>query len=214
MTKQKRIKILIAEDNYLIAEEISRTIENLGYAIVGVAVNGIEAVELTEKLKPDVVLMDIKMPEMDGLEASRRIQQSQPTPIVVLTAYESSEMIEKGAEAGIAAFLTKPPEAKMIERAVTIAIARFANMMKLNRLNDSLKERNAELEQALELIESLEGMLPVCANCKKIRDDNDNWVEITNYIRERTKVEFTHGFCPDCYEELYGDIMREKKGEE
>ena len=199
MDKQKSIRVLVAEDDFLLSQEIARSLEKIGYEQVGSASNGAEAVELARSLHPDVILMDIKMPKLDGLEATRRIQEDTPTPVVLLTAYESRDLVEKAGEAGVAAYLTKPPKSAEIKRAVTIALARHNDLMELRRLN-------RELENALAELKTLRGVIPICANCKKIRDDQGYWQQIEAYIRDHSEADFTHGICPDCSKELYPDL--------
>lgn len=142
---KSKIKVLIAEDDFLIAEEISRSLKNAGYILSGIAPNGKKAVELTSTLRPDVILMDIKMPKMDGLEASRIIMEQCPTPVVIVTAHESQDLVEKASEAGIATYLTKPPKPDEIERAITIALARHKDMLESRRLIKELEESRQEL---------------------------------------------------------------------
>jgi len=146
MSERKDVRVLIAEDDYLVSAMVKGLTEDIGYLVVGEAVNGLEAVELTQSLQPDVILMDIRMPHMDGIEATRRIQEECPTPVVVLTAYETPELVEQASAAGVGAYLIKPPNARDIERAITIAMARFDDMMKLRRLNYDLQVRNKELD--------------------------------------------------------------------
>jgi signal transduction histidine kinase len=146
MSGQENTRILIVEDDYVVSEMIRGLSEQIGYTVVGEAANGNEAIEATQSLRPDVVIMDIRMPDMDGIEAARRIQERCPTPVVVLTAYETPELVEQAAEAGVGAYLTKPPIARDVERAITIATARFRDMMELRRLNEDLEARNEELD--------------------------------------------------------------------
>jgi response regulator NasT len=104
-------------------------LEEAGYAVVGEAAHGLEAVEMPQSLRPDVVLMDIKMPVMDGIGATRLIYERCPTtPVVVLTAYETPELVERASAAGAGAYLVKPTEVREMERAITIAIARFGDI--------------------------------------------------------------------------------------
>ncbi len=145
--ERNNIKVLIAEDDFLIAEEISRALKNLGYALAGIAPNGKKAVELAASLKPDVILMDIKMPRMDGLEAARIIFQKYPTPIVIITAHESHDLVEKASDSGIAAYLTKPPKPDEIDRAITIAMARHKDLLKYKKLVAELEENRQKLHQ-------------------------------------------------------------------
>lgn len=145
LMEKSKIKVLIAEDDFLIAEEISRSLKNAGYILSGIAPNGKKAVELTNSLRPDVILMDIKMPKMDGLEASRIIMEQCPTPVVIITAHESHDLVEKASEAGIATYLTKPPKPDEIERAITIALARHKDMLESRLLIKELEDSRQEL---------------------------------------------------------------------
>jgi signal transduction histidine kinase len=114
--------------------------------VIGEAVNGVEALDKVQSLRPDVVLMDIRMPEMDGVEATRRIQEQCPTPVVILTAHDKSDLVEAASESGAGAYLVKPPNGHAMERAITVAMARFEDMMELRRLNDELRSRNEDLD--------------------------------------------------------------------
>ncbi|MFQ5611488.1 MAG: ANTAR domain-containing response regulator [Anaerolineae bacterium] len=195
----KDTRVLVVEDESLVSEMIEGFLEDIGYTVIGRATNGLQAVHMTQALQPDVVLMDIEMPDMHGLEASRRIQKTCPTPVVVLTAYESSALVEWASVVGVGAYLVKPPQRREMERAITIAIARFGDAKDLRRLN-------AELRQALENVNLLSGLLPICASCKRIRDGQGNWQEIEAYIHDHSEAEFSHGICPDCARKLYPDL--------
>jgi AmiR/NasT family two-component response regulator len=200
MSKPQDVRVLIAEDDYLISEMIKGLLEEIGYTAVGEAVDGLEAVEMTQSLRPDVVLMDIKMPDTDGLEATRLIFERCPTPVVVLTAYETPELVEEASAAGAGAYLVKPPSAREMERAIIIAMARFDDLTELRRLN-------AELQDALAEVKTLSGLLPICSSCKKIRDDEGYWNQLETYIQEHSNVMFSHGLCPDCAKKLYPEIF-------
>jgi CheY-like chemotaxis protein len=128
MNEQEKTRVLIVEDNSLISEVIKGLLEEAGYTVVGEAADGLEAVEMTQSLRPDVVLMDIMMPDMDGIEATRLIYERCPTPVVVLTAYHTPEMVERANAAGAGAFLVKPAHVREMEHAITIAIARFGDI--------------------------------------------------------------------------------------
>lgn len=143
----KKINVLVAEDDFLIAEEISRSLKASGYKVIGIAPNGLKAVELTHSLKPDVVLMDVKMPKMDGFEASLRIFENCPTPVVILTAHESQDLVEKASKVGIGAYLTKPAKQEEIERAITIAIARHKDLMESKKLIIELEDSRQRLNE-------------------------------------------------------------------
>ncbi|MCB9104902.1 MAG: response regulator [Anaerolineales bacterium] len=134
--------------------------EQTGYIIVGEAADGRQAVDLTRTVQPDVVLMDIEMPHLNGIEAAEVIQQHCPTPVVILTAYDTPELILRASEAGVGAYLRKPPHTKDLQIAITVAMARFGDLMELDRLNDALELRNTELQAALDQIKTLKGFTP------------------------------------------------------
>ena len=148
MMSPKKIHVLIAEDDFLVCEEIIRELKKSGYEHIDLATNGKKAVEMTALLQPDVVLMDIQMPKMDGLKAAQKIQKNCPTPVVILTAHESLELIAKASNMGVGAYITKPPKKEEIERAVMIAMARHKDLMELQRLNIKLKKELANRRQA------------------------------------------------------------------
>ncbi len=136
---RRDIRVLIVEDEPLVGEMIQRTLDDVGYTVVGKAVDGLQAIELTQTLRPDVVLMDLEMPKMGGIEATHCIHASCPTPVVILSAYETQDLVERASQAGAGAYLVKPPDAREMERAITIALARFEDMMELRRLNSALE---------------------------------------------------------------------------
>jgi len=210
MKSNSKTRVLIAEDDYLVSETIKSALKKIGYELTGKASDGLEAVELACSLMPDVVLMDIKMPEINGLEATKRIQERCSIPVVVLTAHESQDLVDKASELGVGAYLTKPPKPGEIERAVTIAISRHKDLMELRRLNREIESKNKELEKALEEIKTLRGILPICSVCKKIRDDKGYWNQIEKYISDHSDAEFSHGICPECAKKLYPDFMHKK----
>lgn len=150
--QKEHIRVLVVEDDYLVSEMIKGSLDDVGYQVIGEAIDGNEAVELTQSLKPDVVLMDIEMPDKNGIEASQEIYERCPTPIVVLTAYETPDLVAQATQAGVGAYLIKPPNTKELERAITIAMARFEDSISLRKLNQTLKTRNEELDTFAHII--------------------------------------------------------------
>ena len=163
----------------------------------------LNALESMEGHVPDILLLDVDMPNMDGIEATQHIQTTRPTPVVVLTAHEPPDMVERASKAGVGAYLVKPPRASDIERAITIAMARFADMMELRRLNAELQKRNQELQEALAHIKQLQGLLPICMHCKKIRDDRNTWHRLETYIQKHADVMFSQSLCQECLQKHY-----------
>jgi YesN/AraC family two-component response regulator len=207
------IRILVVEDETLVRESIVNLLESLGYKIAGKAGTGVDGIRLAGELNPDIVFMDIKMPEMDGIKAAKEIMKTGDIPIVLLTAYESESLLKKASEAGVVSYLLKPPTTTEIYRAVTIALARHEDLKKVKQLNAELTERTAALEKALNEIHILRGILPICAHCKKVRNDEGYWEKVENYIEKNSDVQFSHGFCPDCQHALYGEYLDKEPGQ-
>ncbi len=203
---EQTIQIVIAEDDFLVSEEIKYVLEDSGYEIVGEACNGEEAVEMVSELKPDLILMDIKMPKKDGLEAAREITEQYPIPIVILTAYESTELVEEASKVGVGAFIGKPPKLTEIDRAIRIALARHNDLMEMQLLTSELENKNKELSKALAENKVLRGILPICSFCKNIRDDEGHWHQVETYIHQRTKADFSHSVCPVCMKKYYPEV--------
>jgi CheY-like chemotaxis protein len=207
MNPHRPIRVLIVEDDPMVGEMIRGMLEAGGYLITGQALDGMQAIQFATAQQPDVILMDLEMPGMGGIEATQKIQEFCPAPVVILTAYENQELVEQASQVGVGAYLIKPPDDRQIERAITVAMARFSDMRALRRLNTELHNKNEALETALDKVKLLSGMLPICANCKKIRDDQGYWQEVEVYVRDHSEADFSHGLCPDCIRKLYPDLV-------
>ena len=195
-TTPKSCRILIAEDDTVVAMVLKTQLKLAGNSIVGHASNGREVVDLAMTTKPDVILMDIEMPEVDGLEATRLIQEKCPCPVVLLSSHEESEFVERASAAGAEAYIIKPPSTKELQRTISIAMARFAD-------RQALRQLNAEYQKALAQVKMLSGLLPICASCKKIRDDKGYWSAVEDFVSKHSQAQFSHGICPDCAQKLY-----------
>jgi response regulator NasT len=137
-----QLRIIIADDESIIRMDLKETLANLGHLVVGEAGDGTSAVNLARELRPDIVIMDIKMPDMDGIEAARILTEENIAPILLLTAYSQQELIERAKEAGVVGYLVKPFRESDIVPAMEIAIARFHELR-------SLGERVEDLEESL-----------------------------------------------------------------
>jgi response regulator NasT len=133
MAERAEGRVLLVDDEAIIRMGMRAMLEDLGYQIVGEAADGQEAIEKVAALDPDVVIMDIKMPGMDGLEATRRIMATHPVPIIVLTAYNQRSLVEEAADAGVLAYLMKPVRESDIGPAIEVARARFGDLRWLGR---------------------------------------------------------------------------------
>jgi response regulator NasT len=150
-------RILIAEDETIIRLDLRGTLEASGYDVCGEARDGVEAVELAESLEPDVILMDVKMPRLDGIEAARRILERRAVPIVMLTAFGQEELVERAVETGVFGYLAKPFREQDVIPALASARARHAEFAELKLQASSL----LEALEARKAIERAKGILMV-----------------------------------------------------
>ncbi|MBO0864467.1 MAG: ANTAR domain-containing response regulator [Mycobacterium sp.] len=154
-------RVLIAEDEALIRLDLAEMLREEGYDIVGQAGDGQEAVELAEQLKPDLVIMDVKMPRRDGIDAASEIASKRIAPIVVLTAFSQRELVERARDAGAMAYLVKPFTVTDLIPAIELALSRFNEIAALERevatLSDRLETRKL-VERAKGLLQAKQGM--------------------------------------------------------
>jgi signal transduction histidine kinase/AmiR/NasT family two-component response regulator len=162
MSEPSQTRVLIVEDDPLVSKMIQGLLEEIRCTVVGKALDGRQAIALTLSTRPDVVLMDLKLPDSDGIEATYAIHTCCPTPVVALSAYETPELIQEASAAGVGAYLIKPPSARELERAITIAIARFEDMMTLRRQAvelEALRQASLRMTASLALQPVLEMLL-------------------------------------------------------
>ncbi len=136
----ERTRVIIADDESVIRADLREMLTTLGYLVVGEVGDGQSAVNLARELKPDVVIMDIKMPNMDGIEAARLLTQEQIAPVLLLTAYSQRDLVDRAKEAGVVGYLVKPFREQEIAPAIEIALARFQEFRELEKEVGDLKE--------------------------------------------------------------------------
>lgn len=157
----KRRRVLVAEDEALIRMDLAEMLREEGYEIVGEAGDGQEAVELAESLKPDLVIMDVKMPRRDGIDAASEIAAKRIAPIVILTAFSQRELVKRARDAGAMAYLVKPFNISDLIPAIEVAVSRFNEMAALEEEVATLSERletRKLVERAKGLLQANQGM--------------------------------------------------------
>lgn len=141
----KPLKVVIADDEAVIRMDLKEILEGAGHEVVGETANGRRAVAIVRETSPDLVIMDIKMPDMDGVEAARLIAADHLAPVLLLTAFDDAELIERAKDAGVLAYLVKPVEEKNLFPAMEIALSRWQEMQSLEEelfaMRDSLETR-------------------------------------------------------------------------
>jgi AmiR/NasT family two-component response regulator len=154
-------RVLVAEDEALIRLDLAEMLTEEGYEVVGQAGDGQEAVDLAEELRPDLVIMDVKMPRRDGIDAAAEIASKRIAPIVVLTAFSQRDLVERARDAGAMAYLVKPFSISDLIPAIEVAVSRFNEIMALERevatLADRLETRKL-IERAKGLLQTKQGM--------------------------------------------------------
>ena len=193
------MRILVAEDDPIIRRLLEMTLSRAGHK-VEVAENGARAWGILQRPDaPRLAVLDWMMPEVDGLEVCRRLR-SRPgrdyVYIVMLTARGRKEDLVEGLEAGVDDYLVKPFDPQELAGRVQAG-------ERILGLELALKAKVSELESALAQVERLQGLLPICMHCKRIRDELDIWHRIESYISEHSEAEFTHSLCEDCREKFY-----------
>jgi len=136
----ERTRIVIADDESLIRMDLREMLTNLGYLVVGDVGDGRSAVNLAKELRPDIVIMDIKMPDMDGIEAARILTEERIAPVLLLSAYSQQELVTKAREAGVAGYLVKPFRESDLTPAIEVALSRFTEFRTLEREVGDLRE--------------------------------------------------------------------------
>ncbi|MGH3798506.1 MAG: ANTAR domain-containing response regulator [Pseudonocardiaceae bacterium] len=134
-------RVLVAEDDALIRLDLVEILTEEGYAVVGEAGDGEQAVELAQRLRPDVVIMDVKMPKMDGIDAASIIAERRIAPVVILTAFSQRDLVERARDAGAMAYLVKPFGRRDLVPAVELAVSRFRELVALENEVAGLAER-------------------------------------------------------------------------
>ncbi len=163
---------------------------------VRLAPNGELALLNARNTPPDLILLDINMPGMSGFEVCEKLKADPSTadiPVMFISALNEARDKVEAFRLGGVDYITKPFSFREV-------LARVSTHLKISHLQKQLTARIAELEEALSQVKQLEGMLPICSYCRRVRDDHDYWQQVETYIADRTDASFSHGICPDCYE--------------
>ena len=190
------MRVLIADDEATSRHLIQATLGGWGFEVL-VAVNGCEALRVLQGSRgPEIAMLDWMMPGIDGLDVCRRMRATMPnaaTYIILVTARGGLENVVQGLEAGADDYITKPFDPRELRARLHVGV-------RIVQLQRALMERFQELEDALKRVKQLQGLLPICSYCKKIRNDRNYWEQVDAYITSHSEAQFSHGVCPDCYE--------------
>jgi len=195
------MRILIAEDDIVSRRLLGSALTKWGFDVLSCA-DGAEANQMLQRDDaPRLAILDWMMPGIDGVRVCQEVRQRpqlKPIYIILLTARGRSEDIVAGLEAGADDYVTKPFYPEELQ-------ARLQAGLRIVDLQSSLADRVYELESALSRLKQLQGLLPICSYCKKVRDDKNYWLQIESYVSEHSEAQFSHSPCPTCLEKVMTD---------
>jgi CheY-like chemotaxis protein len=160
----------------------------------------------------DLILMDILMPEMDGVTACRQIKQQghlQDIPVIMVTAKNDLANLQEAFSAGAMDYINKPVNNVELLARVASALTLKGEMDRRKAREAELRRSNEELHRALSEVKVLRGLIPICASCKKIRNDGGLWQQLEEYLGEHSEAEFSHGLCQPCIKKLYPGVYQD-----
>jgi len=204
MNEFRPARVLVTDDDPDMLLLTTMILEEEGYEVMQ-AKTGSGCLHAVAAFHPDLVLLDVMLPDMSGIKVCQTIkatEASRNTFVILVSGIRiSSDYQAEGLNVGADGYIIKPVTNKEF-------IARVQSMVRIKRAEDALREKEkeqqkliAKLQEALAEIKTLKGFIPICASCKKIRDDEGYWNQLESYISKHTDCIFTHGICPQCAEE-------------
>jgi DNA-binding response OmpR family regulator len=207
----QEFKVLVTDDDPEILLLTAMVLKRAGYEVFE-ASSGSECLQAVQTFHPDLVVLDVMLPDMTGVEACRKIkgdQDLQHTFVILASGIRiSSDSQAEGLNIGADGYIVRPISNKEL-------VARVQSLERIKRAEDALREKEkqqekliSELQEALAEIKTLKGFIPICASCKKIRDDEGYWNQLEAYISKHTDAVFSHGLCPECAERYRAEAKR------
>lgn len=197
----ERPKLLIVDDEPLNIRLISALLAH-EYDIL-TALNGHEAISRLKEHQVDLILLDVMMPDISGFDVCRIVKGNArfaDIPVIFLTAMDTPQGEREGLDVGAIDYLTKPVDLELLKLRVRNLVTLKQRSDEVKQQRDLLARQKAELEAALARVKQLEGVIPICMFCKKIKNDQESWQQLELYLAQHSDVLFSHGACPDCYE--------------
>jgi len=199
------MQILVAEDDPVSRRALDVILRRWNYDVLAVA-DGAAAWDILQtEQAPKIAILDWMMPVMDGPEVCRRVQaldRPEPPYLILLTARGSKEDMVSGFRSGADDYVTKPFDREELHARIQVGIRMIG-------LQKKLADRVRELEEAITKVKQLQGLLPICCYCKKIRNDQNYWQQVDSYLSKELDAQFSHGICPDCYKTVVEEELRE-----
>jgi phosphoserine phosphatase RsbU/P len=188
------MRLVVADDDPVTRRLLEGVLSKLGFQVV-LAKDGIEALAiLTGEDPPPLAILDWMMPGMTGIDVCRKLRHrasSGPTYVLIVTSREQTEDLVAALDAGADDYVTKPFQVEELKARVGVGL-------RVATLQRRLADRVTELEHALAHVTRLQGLLPICMYCKKIRNDQNYWTQVETYVSDHSGARFSHSICPDC----------------
>jgi DNA-binding response OmpR family regulator len=200
------MRVLIADDETVSRRMLERALTRWSYEVV-TATDGEQAWALLQQPDPPTIMvLDWLMPRLDGIAICRRVRAHpllRSAYVILLTSRTAKEDVVEGLQAGADDYVTKPFDTSELRARMQVGV-------RVVKLQSALAERVRDLEDALSRVKQLQGLLPICCYCKKIRDDQNYWHQVESYVGSHTDARFSHGICPDCSDKLREDFNSER----
>jgi sigma-B regulation protein RsbU (phosphoserine phosphatase) len=191
------MRVLIADDDAALRHGLRVQLQKWGYEPI-VCEDGLSARDvLLGDDPPPMAILDWSMPGADGVALCREIRESPALSamyVILLTAHDTRDAMVAGLSGGADEYVTKPFDWGVLQARIKIGA-------RITTLQQTLSQRVDELQKALTMVKQLSGLLPICSYCKRIRRDGDYWQQLEAYVAEHSEAEFSHGVCPECFEQ-------------
>ncbi|MBU1699496.1 MAG: response regulator transcription factor [Candidatus Eisenbacteria bacterium] len=193
------MRILIAEDDLTSRRILETVLKKWGHEVISTSDGEMAWVEIQKADAPSLIILDWMMPGMDGVEICYKIRKAddhKPRYIILLTAKTEKKDIVQGLDAGANDFVSKPFNRDELEARINVG-------RRVVELEDKLAKKVTELQEALNQVKTLQGIIPICMHCHKIRDDQEAWQKMEEYVEDHSGAEFSHSLCPECLDKYY-----------
>jgi sigma-B regulation protein RsbU (phosphoserine phosphatase) len=200
---RRSMRALIADDDRIATVKLSHALSNWQFD-VSVAHDGESAWGVTLAQAPQLAIIDWMMPALDGPGLCRRIRSDPATAhmyVILLTSRDSRSDLVEGLDAGADDYLVKPFDLEELRARLHVGV-------RVLTLQERLADRVAELEAAVSTVKRLQGLIPICSYCKRIRSEGNDWEQLESYISEHTDAQFSHGICPPCLATAIADLEK------
>ena len=191
------MNVLIAEDDAPSQLMLQSLLTKWGYSVIAASDGNAAWKILCEPVHPQLVILDWMLPGIEGPEIVRRLREREPGKpyyAIIITSRSNKDSAASALDSGADDFVGKPFHNEELR-------ARVAVGYRMNGLQKALSAHIDDLKQTLDRVKQLEGIIPICMYCKKIRDDKDGWNQLEQYITDHSEASFSHGICPKCFEE-------------